>query len=127
MNRRGYRASGFEAADGEDEEGDLFADDSNEDGDAVLMDKDGNVITHTTEDNQEVNVAAYMEAGVEYAPVVTTDVIAANPDEPGGTDAPSDEANGMESEEWSSSGGGCNAGFGALAFAALAMIISKRR
>ncbi|MBQ7154606.1 MAG: SYNERG-CTERM sorting domain-containing protein, partial [Synergistaceae bacterium] len=86
---------------------------------------------YTTEDNQEVNVAAYMEAGVEYAPVITTSEVGT--EEPGtdqpGTDQPgnNNEPGGEDGEDWNASGGGCDAGFGALALAALAAMIAKKR
>ena len=47
------------------------------------MNKDGEQIEYTEEDNQEVNVTAYMEAGVEYVLVVTTDDDSGHTDKPG--------------------------------------------
>jgi Synergist-CTERM protein sorting domain-containing protein len=70
---------------------------------AVFM-KDGEVITTVPEDH-EVEVAAYLEAG-DYAPVIAA---VTAPAKHGG------------------SGGGCDAGFGALALMAVPLVAGRRR
>ena len=73
-------------------------------GDAYMFLDDDGTETQTVPANQHVNIAAYMEAGETYSPVITTTANIRNP---------------------GSSGGGCTTGFAALSLAALAIFVSK--
>ena len=84
----------------------LYASDSDEDTYAFLNDS-GEKVT-TVPANKHVNVAAYMEPDVEYAPVITTST------KDGDTNGPG------------TPGGGCNTGLTALALAAMLFIARKK-
>ncbi len=83
---------------------------SDSDSDAVFYDDEGNEIT-TVPDNQHVNVAAYLEAGNTYAPIIAT----------------ADENSNLASELGGSSGG-CDAGLSSMGVLLLVtFFITKRK
>ena len=89
FNENGVDVASFEAA--ANGESYMFLDDNGQE-------------TQIVPDNQHVNIAAYLEAGETYSPVITTE---------GTTTGPG------------SSGGGCNAGFTMLALAGIAVFVNK--
>ncbi|MBQ7154410.1 MAG: SYNERG-CTERM sorting domain-containing protein [Synergistaceae bacterium] len=96
-----------------------------EDGACVFVDDDGNQLD-TVPASMNVNVAAYMEPGNEYAPMITT-----ADDSAGGNDTPNNGGNtpndNTADNDVGSSGGGCDAGFGVLALAVLAGLTLRRK
>ena len=136
-----------------------------EEKDYSFLDADGNELTTVPPAGTTVNVAAYMEAGNTYEPIVTVaDAETPGTDTPGtdtpgtdtpgtdtpgtdtpgtdtpgtdtpgtdtpGTDTPGTDTPGTNTEpdnDVGSSGGGCDAGFGALALAALAGFVARKR
>ncbi|MBQ7559894.1 MAG: hypothetical protein IJT20_06575 [Synergistaceae bacterium] len=89
----------------------VFVSDIAENTQAIFLDSDVNEITQTAEDYQAFDVAAYIESG-DYIPVVTSD-------------APGTQKG---SSLGSSSGGGCDVGFGFMSAALLgfALMLKKK-
>ena len=86
-----------------------------------FLDDDGNEIT-TVPANKHINIAAYMEPGKTYAPVITT--VASSPSP---TPSPTPDNN-NNSAPGSSGGGGCDSGFSIYVLALMGLsLISKRR
>ena len=90
----------------------LYASDSDEDTYAFLNDN-GEEVT-TVPANKHVNIAAYMEPDVEYAPVITTST------------KDSGDSGNTNLRDPGSSSGGCNAGLSVLALAAMLFIARKK-
>ena len=90
----------------------LYASDSDEDTYAFLND-DGEEVT-TVPASKHVNIAAYMEPDVEYAPVITTST------------KDSGDSGNTNLRDPGSSSGGCNAGLSVLALAAMLFIARKK-
>lgn len=88
----------------------VFVSDISENTQATFLDSDGNEITQTAEDYQAFDVAAYIESG-DYIPVVTSD-------------APGTQKG---SSIGSSSGGGCDVGFGFMSAALLGLALILKR
>ena len=80
-----------------------------EDTNCTLVDDEGNEVT-TVPENKRVNIAAYMETGKTYEPILTTA-----------------SSSSYSNNDPGSPGGGCDAGFGALALAAASLFICKKR
>ena len=84
-------------------------------GDAyTFLDDYGNEITRVPA-NKHVNIAAYMEPGKTYAPVITT-----------GTESSSSPDDSKNEIHGSSSGGGCDSGFSVYVLALLGMSLALR-
>ena len=110
---------------------------------ASVSDEDVNAYTFLTDDGEEtavvpankhINVAAYLEPGKTYAPVITTEAATVpdnpdNPDNSGGNNGSDDNGNANENENVNvgSSGGGCSAGMNFAALALLAGMFLKRK
>ena len=112
-------SSGFAAADAGTEDAYTFLDDS------------GNE-TEIVPPSKHVNVAAYMEPGKSYAPVITTSTASTNTGTDTGTDTGSDTGStdtGTDTETAAPSsggGGGCDSGLGVIALAVLALTTRRR-
>ena len=90
----------------------------------TFLDDSGNVVT-TVPDNQHVNVAAYMEPGKTYSPVITTDASSSSSNT---GDNGNSGNSGNNQNPITSSGGGCESGFSLAGMAMLvALLASKRR
>ena len=89
FNENGVDEAGFEASDS---------------GSSYMFLDDSGTEIKTVPDNQHVNIAAYMEEGKTYSPVITTTASGTDP---------------------GSSGGGCSSGFSMLALAGTALLMKK--
>ena len=105
MHEPGTASSEFTASDAEDEA-------------SVFLDDEGNEIT-TVPAGGHVNIAAYMEPGGSYAPVITTSTAPSD-----GSTEPEDNGDGGSVS--SSSSSGCDAGVGAFALAVCAFFLRRR-
>ena len=95
----------------------------------TFLDDDGNE-TKTVPANKHVNVAAYMEPGYTYAPMVTTSDTGTTPSptpspEPSPTPTPTPTPDAQSTNPGSSSGG-CNSGFTALLSCLLCLTLIGR-
>lgn len=99
----------------------------------TFLDDNGNE-TDIVPPSRHVNVAAYMEPGKSYAPVITTSTANTNNGGNSGGNTNTDNGNtntdnGTDTETAepsSGSSGGCDSGFGVIAFAALALTLRRR-
>lgn len=66
---------------GEDGTSSAFRSSATTDGAYVFLDDDGNEVT-TVPANKHINIAAFMEAGKTYAPIITTNISANNTSDP---------------------------------------------
>ena len=121
MPDSGTSSSGFAAADTSDEAYTFLDDNGNE--------------TDIVPPSRHVNIAAYMEPGKSYAPLITTSTINTNNGGNSGGNTDTDNGNtntdtgtdtDTETAAPSGGSGGCDSGFGVIALAVLALTLRRR-
>ena len=103
----------------------------------TFLDDDGNVID-TVPENKHVNIAAYMEPGKTYSPIITTTVESSSESGESGTTGGNDSGSGdsgnsggndsgSDGGSTGGSSGGCESGLGFFALAALITLAARKK